>query len=468
MKNERKHKLPRFGILGTLWAFLIIGSGISVILIHVYMIKPPNLANHRNARILFKETSHQTTISRSNTTLARVNAGPVGPWNQSHTAQATATSKLEKMINRLSRMNLIASTGKTQIEFKDEIETFVKEECVQVLGSNRSEFTDLSSTEESKLILKTLSHFMNKEEDSDELNEKIKTFISLPPNSAKDVFLNLHEFSWNLDSRICEQSPFLVGFVHSAPDHFEQRQEIRKTFGSIKRIDTKSIRTVFMLGQSLNSTKQESIANESKHFQDIVQGNFIDSYRNLTYKHIMAYHWINTNCRHVDFIMKIDDDTMVNMYKIVDYLKGKSTKNLFHCYRLESLSIPFRRPNARVYVPEHVYPFYRWPKSCLGFGYIVTQDIVTKILETSRDAKFINTDDVFVTGILTLKAGVDVTTMSKRDVELFAASEQRNMSCEYVKNLMFVIDRDKGQRVTFNGYWERFDKCKSINHPADK
>ena len=31
--------------------------------------------------------------------------------------------------------------------------------------------------------------------------------------------------------------------------------------------------------------------------QDIVQGSFLDTYKNLTYKSVMGQHWVSTNCQ---------------------------------------------------------------------------------------------------------------------------------------------------------------------------
>ena len=69
-----------------------------------------------------------------------------------------------------------------------------------------------------------------------------------------------------------------------------------------------------MLGYSLEQTQQDSIRNESLVHGDIVQGNFLDSYKNLTYKTVMGHMWVSRFCRQAQFVMKTDDDIYLDLY----------------------------------------------------------------------------------------------------------------------------------------------------------
>ena len=51
-------------------------------------------------------------------------------------------------------------------------------------------------------------------------------------------------------------------------------------------------RLVFMLGATENVTLQEEIIAESREHGDLVQGSFLDTYRNLTYKSVMGHVWV--------------------------------------------------------------------------------------------------------------------------------------------------------------------------------
>ena len=39
--------------------------------------------------------------------------------------------------------------------------------------------------------------------------------------------------------------------------------------------------------------------------QDIVQGSFLDTYKNLTYKSVMGQHWVSTNCQVLRVFIKV-------------------------------------------------------------------------------------------------------------------------------------------------------------------
>ena len=54
----------------------------------------------------------------------------------------------------------------------------------------------------------------------------------------------------------------------------------------------KGLRLVFMMGNSQNQKVKESLALEAHYYNDIVQEDFHDSYKNLTYKGYFFYSFI--------------------------------------------------------------------------------------------------------------------------------------------------------------------------------
>ena len=55
---------------------------------------------------------------------------------------------------------------------------------------------------------------------------------------------------------------------------------------------------------------------ESEKFGDIVQGNFKDAYRNMTYKNVFGLLWASMFCEQAEFIVKSDDDMYVDLYEV--------------------------------------------------------------------------------------------------------------------------------------------------------
>lgn len=76
-----------------------------------------------------------------------------------------------------------------------------------------------------------------------------------------------------------------------------------------------------MMGKVDDSGVMNAVRYEYETYQDIVQEDFVDSYKNLTYKGLMALKWISVYCPQADYILKVDDDIMVNTFTLINHLK---------------------------------------------------------------------------------------------------------------------------------------------------
>ena len=96
----------------------------------------------------------------------------------------------------------------------------------------------------------------------------------------------------------------------------EYRDVIRSSWG---RPSIPSVRTrlAFMLGLPHGPGEralQRSLETEARRHQDIVQGNVLDTYRNLTFKSVMGHLWVSQFCRQAELVVKADDDIYVDLY----------------------------------------------------------------------------------------------------------------------------------------------------------
>jgi hypothetical protein len=73
---------------------------------------------------------------------------------------------------------------------------------------------------------------------------------------------------------------------------------------------------VFLLGETRKQRDQDLLEIENKEHGDLVQGTFMDTYRNLTYKNIMGKLWITQFCKQAEFVIKTDDDTYIDLYTV--------------------------------------------------------------------------------------------------------------------------------------------------------
>ena len=124
-----------------------------------------------------------------------------------------------------------------------------------------------------------------------------------------------------------------IGII-SAPNYFDKRQLLRETW--LRHVNDPHyhrglidvVGFGFILGQTSNATIQSQIEEESRKHGDILQVEMDDSYRNLTRKSVAFLNWVNTNCPHVDFVMKIDDDGYINVHNLATALSKLSPKEM--------------------------------------------------------------------------------------------------------------------------------------------
>jgi len=162
---------------------------------------------------------------------------------------------------------------------------------------------------------------------SNSLNNNENATTSVPvtnPYHPRDHVVNPHNFSYilNPEYSVCDNSNssiYLLVYVHSGPTNYQRRIVIRETWAT--RTLFPDLRLVFMIGKSIDQNLMKAIAYENELYRDIVQEDFIDAYKNLTYKGVMALKWISTYCSKTKYVLKVDDDIVVNTFTLINHLK---------------------------------------------------------------------------------------------------------------------------------------------------
>jgi hypothetical protein len=156
-------------------------------------------------------------------------------------------------------------------------------------------------------------------------NENATASVSITnPYHPRDHIVNPHNFSYilNPEYSVCDNSNssiYLLVYVHSGPTNYQRRIVIRETWAT--RTLFPDLRLVFMIGKSLDQNLMKAIEYENELYRDIVQEDFIDAYKNLTYKGVMALKWISTYCSKTKYVLKADDDIVVNTFTLINHLK---------------------------------------------------------------------------------------------------------------------------------------------------
>lgn len=228
-------------------------------------------------------------------------------------------------------------------------------------------------------------------------------------------------FTWILKNEsVCHRenlninrTNILLLLVTSSRSHFGERSVFRNTWGSSydAGYNNWTIRLVFLLGQGNILKKTEGEINqedkrllgEHESYGDLIQGNFVDTYRNLSYKHLMGYKYVLNFCQQASLVIKVDDDVFIDIPKWVqwrteDMLRGERAP-VMYCYTYGGAR-PRRNPKSKWHVSVEEYSDDYYPDYCMGGAYAMTVNYINRIYASSNFAKFLWIEDAFVTGVL--------------------------------------------------------------------
>ncbi|XP_060578749.1 beta-1,3-galactosyltransferase 1-like [Ruditapes philippinarum] len=187
--------------------------------------------------------------------------------------------------------------------------------------------------------------------------------------------------------------------VNSGTEHFDRRLAIRRTWTNNKYYShLGTVRVLFLLGMTANPVVQEGIEEEAEAFRDILQGDFIDTYLNLTHKGVMGFKWITERCRNAKMIMKVDDDFVINMFLYFKKLDGELKSINVYCEMLMQAVIQ-RNITKRWYVsPKHFKGELYYERYCEGKFVSMTNDIIPSLYKSAMRTPFFPYDDVLLFG----------------------------------------------------------------------
>ena len=141
--------------------------------------------------------------------------------------------------------------------------------------------------------------------------------------------------------------------------------------------------------------------------QDLLQGDFVDTYHNLTIKTVLMLKWLASRCAGASYGMKTDSDTFVNVHSLVEKLPGTPT----HGYMTGNVvreALVQRDPNSKWFMPDEEFPESAYPPYALGLCYVFSMDLPGKLVVASRQVKAIWLEDVYL-GMCMRYLGIDLT-----------------------------------------------------------
>eukprot|EP00079_Xenopus_tropicalis_P034408 XP_017948179.1 PREDICTED: beta-1,3-galactosyltransferase 2-like [Xenopus tropicalis] len=225
------------------------------------------------------------------------------------------------------------------------------------------------------------------------------------------------------------ETPFLVLLIPSMPQDVLVRDALRKTWANESLIPGISIKRIFLLGRSFVNDIEISVEQESSTFHDIVQQDFLDTYRNLTVKTLMGIEWVSRLCPRASYIF-VDADMFFNPWFLVrQILQPEKPLKLEFFTGLAVSGVPYSNKDSKWYIPYEMYSKSYYPTYCSGTGYTFSRDLSPRIYKEAMGLTLFPFEDVFV-GICLERMGVQI---SKPGGKWFSQERAEYNRCQFTK-----------------------------------
>lgn len=228
----------------------------------------------------------------------------------------------------------------------------------------------------------------------------------------------------------------LIQIVTSFAGNVEARSALRRAY-SQEELLSLGVYRVFLLANlrpGVHEVTQQAIDNENQRFNDIVQGDFYENYRNLTYKHIMGIRWAVTQCR-AQYIIKMDDDIIVDMYSLIQVIDSKEKTSFDIFGYIFKYMRPIRIKANKWYVTKEEFAGNTYPTFVSGWLYVITFKAAEQILGALRSESYFWIDDVFVTGVLAQKSNLKMENAQEyftTNPEYFECCMRDKVKCGFI------------------------------------
>ncbi|MEG7521718.1 MAG: hypothetical protein M3H12_01255, partial [Chromatiales bacterium] len=247
------------------------------------------------------------------------------------------------------------------------------------------------------LNIKSLVKFLDAQEDL------IKKEKATSDTVKSDTEIVLH------DPKRCDEIPevtWLV-YVHTQPHRGDKRTVQRRTWANERLFKKRDIRVIFVMGSNGRPVLQREVAAEFSRHRDIVQGNFMDDEYSGPTKARLALKWIATYCAKAKYILKVEDDTFVDIFWLRDIVKKHWGSNrLIACPLWPEHSRLIRRDPRKcsgdIWCLRYTeFPgMTHFPRYCDAIGYLVSRAMARRMFEAVPKTAFFWLEEVYMTAML--------------------------------------------------------------------
>ncbi|XP_029021103.1 N-acetyllactosaminide beta-1,3-N-acetylglucosaminyltransferase 2 [Betta splendens] len=275
--------------------------------------------------------------------------------------------------------------------------------------------------------------------------------------------------------------PLLLLAIKTTELNFRNRQAIRQTWGRAgwvaghRSSSGGYVRRVFLLGkgnpQDQGVDSSELLELESKHYGDILQWDFRDTFFNLTLKDIHFWRWFSLHCGQTQFVFKGDDDVFVNTPKMLSYLQDQLRKpdankvmENFMVGDVIGAAMPSRANMSKYFIPDTFFKGL-YPAYAGGGGVVYSGPLTKRLHDVSQRVHLFPIDDVYV-GMLMVR--LNTSPVHHPAFLTFGFSEKEEKEpCSY-HTILLVHKRSPSQVLRL---WDDMrktrDQCRNVTLRKD-
>jgi hypothetical protein len=221
----------------------------------------------------------------------------------------------------------------------------------------------------------------------------------------------------------------LLILIISAPGHFSHREAIRLTWGHYTL--QRNVAIAFLIGKTNDLNTIDGLNYEMALYDDIIQANFQDSYQNLTLKTMAMLEWTSSYCSKAEFLLKADDDMFINVQNLLQFIDKMDRSEVKIYGRLVTGWEPVRDEESKYFLPYEQFSDNVFPDFVTGPAYLFPTLIAQSFFETGMEARFMQMEDVFMTGLLA--EAMNVTRVKVDEFQNGAIDVQNTSPCELSK-----------------------------------
>jgi len=203
----------------------------------------------------------------------------------------------------------------------------------------------------------------------------------------------------------CGKKTKLVIGIKSTIENKDRRKAIRNSWGDMSHYKKFGAKLVFLLGRdtTLGRSTTIKLTEEEMKYNDILLGDFDDSFHNLTYKDSMFFTWARFGCPYLAYIFKGDDDTLVNPFELETFIEkdNVTTAALWGCALGGQ---PVERSSTKY--GDKLWPEDTYPRYVSGGGFLMNAKAMVRVQDMIKITPMIPIDDAFI-GICMRRAGLE-------------------------------------------------------------